>query len=1083
MEKANAIRTGRRSAFGPKIWGLLCMVCMCQTTLFVQVGFSQKMDLPLVEARHLVHLGYYKEAEPLLETAIRNYGVIPAQDQELEAYFLLEEVEDLLYQNEKRQKVLNDLQRITRDYCGDNSPRHIEAQFRQVDYYIDIAQSAKAWELLETDLARFDSTGAPEHRARYFLDRGRCFLRKYDWLRAEEAYRTALRIAEVELPIGSRVRSRFLQEVSMFFSEQGLLDEAIAITNGRLQTLRSKGNLSTLDSMDIAYCHVNLTGFYSGRGFNTLAIEQGDKAIVLFRSIKSCPKKHIGIALSYKFFSYAGPGGGDELLSQAINTCIQAEALLRESDDRNAAYAYFINYANLVGFIGYDLQSKYSIEFKKALEVAEKWGIDPHFWYLVSAGIEVEKGNYEEAIQHCEASFQAYETEYGVREYALILRGFSNNDMAITYKVMEEWDSVIHYSQRGMQDFTPGFRSDDWSKNPLPEDGCTRIYLLDIILYKSQALYEKYESMRGRGSEYLEMSFHANLSGLRIAEALRERYEGDESYIELSGRTLKHREGLVRSGIRLYEETGKVYYLIAAFNASEQAKGSLILAEQSQSQVRNANFLPEKVVRTKDSLEVRVAQVKGALLDEEDKGTAQDSAYVIRLKQESATLRRELMNWEQEVKENFPEYGEFTQQNGFILTPKDWSNWLEDGEAMVEFFVGEEELYTFFLNGDHLSAHRAPLPDDFDEKVTRFVRSINDYGFIMDSVSQSYPEYITLGHELYQFLLEPVLSKSVALDRLIIVPDKQLHQIPFEALLTQKADSNVVDYTSLPYLIRDHKMWYAFSGNSLHQSRQVQATGTSINCLALAPEYGDGSMLAQRGDIASLRNSHAELEGAQLEVKTLSELGISGEFLFGREATEQNFKSLAPSFNLLHLAMHGSADSTQPDRSKLIFTETAMESSEDNILYAYELNSIPFRADLVVLSACETGVGKYVSGEGIMSLGRGLIANGSNAVVMTLWSVEDRSSASLMQSFYTELVEEGNPADEALHQAKLQQLKLADSRTAHPYFWAGYIGSGSPGELDFSAPVQQYCWLFLIGLAVVLLGFWIWRKKSAPKGQ
>ncbi|MEM7035969.1 MAG: CHAT domain-containing protein, partial [Bacteroidota bacterium] len=156
---------------------------------------------------------------------------------------------------------------------------------------------------------------------------------------------------------------------------------------------------------------------------------------------------------------------------------------------------------------------------------------------------------------------------------------------------------------------------------------------------------------------------------------------------------------------------------------------------------------------------------------------------------------------------------------------------------------------------------------------------------------------------------------------------------------------------------------------------------------------------------------------------------------------------------------------------------------EDHRLRAEELQHVPLKADLVVLSACETGVGAIAPGEGTLSLARSFLASGASTVVSTLWKVDDQSSAELMQTFYREIAA-GTPTASALHQAKLEFLAKADSRTAHPFYWAGYVSSGVSRPIDLGpADDFPYSWAFAVLLALFGLAFLIWRSRNATPSR
>jgi CHAT domain-containing protein len=161
--------------------------------------------------------------------------------------------------------------------------------------------------------------------------------------------------------------------------------------------------------------------------------------------------------------------------------------------------------------------------------------------------------------------------------------------------------------------------------------------------------------------------------------------------------------------------------------------------------------------------------------------------------------------------------------------------------------------------------------------------------------------------------------------------------------------------------------------------------------------------------------------------------------------------------------------------SKLVFTPE-IDKKEDGLLNTYELFNMNLHAELAILSACNTGSGTLQAGEGILSIARGFFYAGVPSVVMTLWSVEDNSSALLMELFYKHLTE-GLAKDEALRQAKLDYLKQSDQLTSYPYYWAGYVNIGDNAPLEISRNKYLNYILIFSALILILASFYFIKRK------
>ena len=178
--------------------------------------------------------------------------------------------------------------------------------------------------------------------------------------------------------------------------------------------------------------------------------------------------------------------------------------------------------------------------------------------------------------------------------------------------------------------------------------------------------------------------------------------------------------------------------------------------------------------------------------------------------------------------------------------------------------------------------------------------------------------------------------------------------------------------------------------------------------------------------------------------------------------------------------MHTIIDDEDPMYSKMIFTQD-IDTIDDGFLNTFEIYNLNLRAQLAVLSACNTGSGKILNGEGIMSLARGFIYSGVPSIVMTLWEIDDKSGSDIMTNFYSYL-KEGQTKDIALQNAKLEYLRTASQLRSHPYFWSAYVNIGNTKPLEKN---NQNLYLLLIGLISISLLSWLYikRKKTTPTNQ
>ena len=213
----------------------------------------------------------------------------------------------------------------------------------------------------------------------------------------------------------------------------------------------------------------------------------------------------------------------------------------------------------------------------------------------------------------------------------------------------------------------------------------------------------------------------------------------------------------------------------------------------------------------------------------------------------------------------------------------------------------------------------------------------------------------------------------------------------------------------------------------------------------------------------SVSNSNSKLPKASVEVNSILKY-FDGNALVN--ATKNDFLKLSNQFNILHLAMHTNINQVYPEFSSLNFY-----GETDNQLFISELYNEAFKANMVVLSACDTGNGFYENGEGVICLSRAFNYAGVPSTVMSLWKVDDEATAKIMTYFYQHL-SEGETKDEALKNAKLDYLEITeDPLLKHPYYWSGFVVTGNTEALVES---HNYWWSLLL-MPFVIVG--VFRKR------
>jgi CHAT domain-containing protein/tetratricopeptide (TPR) repeat protein len=498
---------------------------------------------------------------------------------------------------------------------------------------------------------------------------------------------------------------------------------------------------------------------------------------------------------------------------------------------------------------------------------------------------------------------------------------------------------------------------------------------------------------------------------------------------------------------------------VEALAASEQARARGLLDLLARQQVDLGLIVPADLKLHQQEIDDRIAELQTRLLSP---SLTLPAGAVRRLESDLAAAEEEEKDLAAEVERRRPGYAEVRVTQPLALGAI--QRLLDARSAFLEYFVGTEASYLFVVTREGLAAHALPPRRDLESLVARLSSAVQQESRLRGR------HFAADAFELYRLLLLPAAAELAGKPRLIVAPDGPLHTLSFEALLTQPVPDATLPRRDLPYLIRQRAVSYVPSANVLAQllgDRRPPAAGAAeaklfvgfgdpgapspeaaaaADCAGVAPDAaavtGTTAATTTTATLAAASLSRAgpgALPAARDEVCRIAGLFPAGRtaVFLGANATEENVKSsaLVASARTLHFAAHGLLDEQQPERSGLRLARGA-GSREDGLLQVREVFNLELQADLVVLSACRTGLGKEVFGEGLIGMTRAFLHAGAASIVVSLWQVDDDSTSDLMVHFYRHLLGAGDKA-EALRQAKLDLLD--GSPYSHPHFWAPFI--------------------------------------------
>ncbi len=524
-----------------------------------------------------------------------------------------------------------------------------------------------------------------------------------------------------------------------------------------------------------------------------------------------------------------------------------------------------------------------------------------------------------------------------------------------------------------------------------------------------------------------------------------------EDKIILAQKVFKLSEAAIANQLKLFEITNDKSDLETAFQLSEKNKNNVLAQSIQANQARQFSGIPDSLIEMEDRLKSDINYYKLALADQPD--SLQEILFQKKLFRAQQSYRSLVTKMEGE----FPVYYQLKYEQS-VPRVSAIQFAMPEKTALVTYFTGNTTLYCFVLTKNDFQIHRSAISDDFFDKQVGFRKSIT----YLDDIF--YEDYLALAGDLHETLFPFELNTDI--ESLVIVPDGNLSKLPFEALLTQNVDqSHSVNFSDLPYLLKDYDIQYELSASLYYQENSLQSAfetqGTGL--MAFAPVFaepqeldlfkseirdptitgsGDNSTRGVTLDGQYVKALPATADEIQSIEKVFREKGETvATYLFQQASEEQLKNSELQKQKYIHIATHGFINEKQPDLSGLmLYPDTT--ASEDHILYSGEVYGLNLNASLVVLSACETGLGKVASGEGLLGLSRAFRYAGADHLMVSLWKVEDRATANLMAGFYrNHLDREADGFGKALRKAKLDLINSDPYN--HPYFWSSFILLGS----------------------------------------
>jgi len=654
------------------------------------------------------------------------------------------------------------------------------------------------------------------------------------------------------------------------------------------------------------------------------------------------------------------------------------------------------------------------------------------------------QGDYEQALVFHQKDLAIQLKLHGERHWD-VARAYQ--ELGKTYRAKHDLAQAFAHYQKALAALVPGFNGSDIYLNPPLTKSLSNVFLLSTLTLKAEAFAELY-TRETQALKDLQMSLSTCRLAADLIDRIRRSYESEGSKLFLGKNGAQVYERAIRTALQIYDRKPEPQYLRTAFTFAEKGKAGVLAEALQASQAKNFSGIPPAMQQKEKALRVDLAFYETAIQKEKLKTGKRDEERLRDFESRYFARTREYEQLVARLEKSYPKYYAL-KYKAQTVSPAEVQAALDDQTAALEYFLGDSSIYAFVLTKAEVKIHVIRKDSSFHQLVIALVGSLKNV--------TSRAAYLRSAAQLYRILIKPIEPLCEEKRRWIIIPDGELHQIPFEALLTETISPQAdADYRTLPYLIKQHEISYHYSATLFLKSLKENSAGSYASLFAgFAPVFAaaakngviyrgapedssvispvDSSFLATRDG----KTLEPLLYSAQEVQDILAAFPNRSRAFLQQEASEENFKQQIKGYKYVHIATHGRIVDQIPKLSNLTFSQPQdNKAKEDGILYSAETYNLDLTADLLVLSACQTGAGQIVKGEGLMGLTRGFLYSGARNIVASLWKVYDQHTSLLMVEMYRQIAA-GKSYSAALREAKLKMI--ANPETAAPQSWAGFV--------------------------------------------
>lgn len=919
------------------------------------------------------------------------------------------------------------------------------------DYYQELIRKIKA-----------DETCSLDSLAYVYLKYGISLSHKKVYQQAVEQLNEVEKIKQ-SIPVKDIDLVSTFHYIGEFYEKLGHLDRAIYQLQTALET-----QLEIKDSTQLDYRYMRLGMVYKKMGDYEKAIEHLEISKNLHLQFYKPNHKYIGEIHNILGVVYTD----NKDFYKAEFALKKAIDIATGNKDKSRLISAYTNLGKNYG--AQKLYKKASLTYQKATQLCENISSSNCIKSTSNLGLMLTKTKaYKEAETYLiEALNKKRDRQENLDfhySYAATLENLGDLKLQ-----QDNHKDALKYYQKALLNLTDNFRNESVNENPTVSNNTfiySKIDLIRVLDLKAQAALEAYK--KTKDSEYLDIAFQT--------------YQTLDEWIGIFYRDLTTDASMLTWIARSHEIYGNAIQTALQKNDTEQAfhfaeRARAVLLWQNLNQLDARNLLSEADRQAEDELNDNIHRNEQAYFDAEANDKDSLKTVILQLERDKEKLIKTF-------EKNYPEYYARKYDADFITLKQVQQKLIEEESALLEYFLTDEVLYVFTITKSDIISKTIPVNEDFYTTMSRFKNLVSNRESCLY-------DYAIPAHKLYQTLLAPALQTLPGtVKNLTILPDGGLNYIVFEALLTEKNETQAdCEFNAgLPYLFKKYSINYLYSCNSGYSIQQHSKSDKSKQFLGIAPVFDRSDDVAAdaRESADNSRSLHKRSTTQENQPCDLSPLIFSkkeidtiatfynGTVLMNEQATLSNLLQAIPEADIIHIASHATQDGK-------IYLHNCEELTQKDI------QSQTWNASHIILSACETGTGELSKGEGVLSLGWSFVRKGVPSIVMSQWKVPDQSTKELMLSYHG-FLQKGFSADEALTKAKHYYFSdiATSAKEMHPYYWAAFIHTGQSANTQHglqelwtstTSSITDYpvWWLFILG---IILFLWRIGKREAGGGR